>query len=48
MIYVFKIECEEDSFPAYIEALDVEQAYEMVYSEYPDSDVNLIDVKDEI
>lgn len=48
MIYIFKIECEEDSFPTYIEALDIEQAYEMAYAKYPNSDINLIDTKDEI
>lgn len=48
MIYVFKIECEEQSFPTYIEASDIEQAYEMAYAEFPDSDINLIDTKDEI
>jgi hypothetical protein len=48
MIYIFKIECEKQSFPTYIEALDVEQAYEMAYAEFPDSDINLIGTKDEI
>lgn len=48
MIYIFKIKTEEQSFPTYIEALDVEQAYEMAYAEYPNSDINLIDTKDEI
>lgn len=48
MIYIFKIKTEEQSFPTYIEALDVEQAYEMAYAEFSDSDINLIDTKDEI
>jgi hypothetical protein len=48
MIYTFKIECEEQSFPIYIEALDIEQAYEMAYVEFPDYDIYLIDTIDEI
>ena len=48
MIYIFKIKTKEQSFPTYIEALDVEQAYEMAYAEFPDSNINLIDTKDEI
>lgn len=42
-MFVFKIKDDYGSFTEEINADDVEQAYQIMYEQYPDSDIELFD-----
>ena len=46
-MYIFKLSDSNGSFTEQIEANDVEEAYQMMYEEYPDFDVECIGVSDD-
>lgn len=46
-MFIFKITDKNSSFTEQIEAIDVEQAYQMMYEEYPDADIECIGISDD-
>lgn len=46
-MYIFKVSDSNGSFTEQIEATDVEEAYQIIYEEYPDAVIECIKISDD-
>lgn len=43
-MFVFKITDSNSSFNEHVDAIDIEQAYQMMYEEYPDATIECLEI----